>query len=173
MQAIAQALRRVESIVRRRPAAALHEDTAAHAIWQGDLRVVTGHAGGVRLATDMPPELGGAGAQVTPGWLMRAALAACAATRIAMSAAAEAIELTSLEVVASSRSDVRGLLGIGDEADAPVVAGPRDLQLRVRIAAAGVAPERLRALVEHAHRHSPVGCAIENAQPVALAIEIG
>jgi uncharacterized OsmC-like protein len=60
----------------------------------------------------MPSEVGGSGDQVTPGWLFRAGLASCAATRIAMAAAAEGIELATLEVRASSRSDTRGLLGM-------------------------------------------------------------
>ena len=52
-----------------------------------------------------------------------------------MAAAAEGIELAALEVRASSRSDARGLLGMAEADGAPVSAGPRDVQLHVRIAA--------------------------------------
>jgi uncharacterized OsmC-like protein len=109
---------------------------------------------------------------VTPGWLMRAGLAACTATRIAMSAAAEGIALEALEVTTASRSDVRGLLGITEADGAPVRPGPLDLEMAVRIAAPGVAAERLRALVEGARRTSPIASAIEAATPMALTIEV-
>jgi hypothetical protein len=75
-------------------------------------------------------------------------------------------------VVASSRSDLRGLLGIADSTGAPVGAGPSEIQLRVRISAAGVSPERLRLLVEESNRCSPVSAAAREAVPVALRIEV-
>jgi uncharacterized OsmC-like protein len=120
----------------------------------------------------MPTELGGTGDQVTPGCLMRAGLAACTATRIAMGAAAAGIELTRLELRASSRSDTRGLLGMAESDGSPVSAGPQDVQLHVTIAAHGVPAEKLRALVEESHRCSPVPCAIQEETPVGLHIEV-
>ena len=120
----------------------------------------------------MPGELGGTGDQVTPGWLMRAGLAACTATRIAMGAAAAGIELTMLELRATSRSDTRGLLGMSESDGSPVGAGPHDVQLYVTIAANGVPAERLRALVEESHRCSPVPCAIQEETPVGLHIVV-
>ena len=72
----------------------MHDDAPATARWRGGTRVVTSHANGIEIPTDMPGELGGSGDRVTPGWLFRAGLASCAATRIAMGAAAEGIELT-------------------------------------------------------------------------------
>lgn len=170
-QDIAEALHRVESVLRRRPETGLHDDAPATARWSGGTRVVASHANGTQLLTDMPGELGGSGDQVTPGWLFRAGLAACTTTRIAMAAAAEGIELRTLELQASSRSDTRGLLGMADEDGEAVGAGPSDVQLRVRISAHGVAPERLRALVEDSYRHSPVSCAVQGV-PVALHIEV-
>jgi uncharacterized OsmC-like protein len=120
----------------------------------------------------MPTEMGGTGDQVTPGWLLRASLAACTATRIAMNAAAAGIELTKLELRASSRSDTRGLLGMTEADGSPVGAGPQDVQLHVTIAAHGVPAEKLRALVEESHRCSPVPCAIQEETPVGLHIEV-
>jgi organic hydroperoxide reductase OsmC/OhrA len=120
----------------------------------------------------MPTELGGNGDEVTPGWLFRAGLASCLATRIAMNAAAEGIELTALDVLATSRSDLRGLLGMADSSNAPVGAGPSELQLRVRICAAGVPAERLRLLVENSNLCSPVSAATRDAVPVALRIDV-
>ena len=171
-QDIAAAMQRVEKVLRRRPEIGLHDDAPATARWESGTRVVASHANGTQMLTDMPGELGGSGDQVTPGWLFRAGLASCAATRIAMGAAAEGIELATLEVLASSRSDTRGLLGITDAEGEPVYAGPQDVQLHVRISARGVSPERLRTLVEDGCRCSPVPNALQNAVPVALRIDV-
>ena len=172
MQDIAAAMQRVESVLRRRPQAALHDDDPALARWQSGTRVVSSHAKGAQVLTDMPSEIGGSGDQVTPGWLFRAGLASCAATRIAMGAAAAGIELTVLEVRASSRSDTRGLLGMADDSGAPFCAGPSDVQLHIRIAAPGTPPAQLRALVEHSQRCAPISAAVQDAVPVALHIDV-
>lgn len=169
---IATALKRVQSVFQRRPEAGLSEDVPALSRWTGGMRVVTRHADGHELSTDMPVELGGSGDQVSPGWLMRAGLASCTATRIAMAAATEGIELDLLEVEAGSRSDARGLLGMSEADGRPVPAGPLDMRLRVRLSARGVAADRLRALVEASCRHSPVGDAIETALPIDLQIDV-
>jgi len=171
-QEIAAAMQRVESVLRRRPEVGLHEDAPATARWERGTRVVSSHANGAQLVTDMPTELGGGGDQVTPGWLFRAGLASCFATRIAMQAAAAEIELTMLEVVASSRSDTRGVFGMAEVSGEPVGAGPRDVQLFVKISAAGIAAERLQSLVEDCNSCSPVSAAVRDAVPVALRIEV-
>jgi organic hydroperoxide reductase OsmC/OhrA len=170
---IAAAVRRVESVLRRRPAIGIQDDAPATAQWQTGLRVVASDANGAQLVTDMPSELGGSGEHVTPGWLFRAGLASCLATRIAMGAATAGIELTLLEVLASSRSDARGLFGMADVSGEPVGAGPCDLQLLVRIAAPGVSAEKLQTLVEDGNRCSPISAAARNAVAVALRIEVG
>jgi len=169
---IAAAVQRVESVLKRRPAAGIHDDAPATARWQTGLRVVACHANGTQMFTDMPAELGGSGDQVTPGWLFRAGLASCFATRIAMEAAVAGIELTSLEVLASSRSDTRGMFGMADVSGEPVGAGPRDVQMLVKIAALGVSAEKLQNLVEDSNRHSPVSAALRDAVSVALRIEV-
>ncbi|MGO4392325.1 OsmC family protein [Variovorax sp. M-6] len=169
---IAAAWRRSESLLQRRPETGLHEDSTATARWEGGLRIAASHANGTQVLTDMPAELGGSGDRVTPGWLLRAGFASCTATRIAMAAAAEQIELQALEVSASSRSDLRGLLGMAHADGTRVDAGPRDVEMRVRIAARGVPEQRLRALVEESYRCSPMARALTNALPVALCIEI-
>jgi uncharacterized OsmC-like protein len=171
-QEIAVALQRVEAVLKRRPEMGLHDDAPATARWERGTRVVASHANGTQMTTDMPVELGGTGDKVTPGWLFRAGLASCAATSIALNAAAKGIELTTLEVRATSRSDARGLLGMADAAGTPVPAGPCDMQLHVRIAAAGVDPARLRALVEDGCRCSPIPNAVTSAVPVDLRIDV-
>jgi uncharacterized OsmC-like protein len=171
-QNIAQALQRVETVLRRRPEGGLHDDAPAVARWEGCTRMVVSHPTGQQVLTDMPAEMGGSGDQVSPGWLFRAGLASCTATRIAMAAAAQGIELLTLELRASSRSDTRGLLGLADVNGQAISAAPQDVQLHVRIAARGVTPQRLRALVEDSYRCSPVPCAVHDAVPVALVIEV-
>jgi len=172
-QDLAAALQRTERVLRRRPSAGLHDDVAGVARWDGGARVVASHANGQQIATDMPRELGGEGLEVTPGWLVRAGLATCSATSIAMAAAAEDIELDELEVRASSRSDVRGLFGMTDANGAPVYPGLTDVQIHVRITARGVAPERLRALAEKGGRNTPMLSSLQQAVPVAIKIEVG
>jgi organic hydroperoxide reductase OsmC/OhrA len=173
-QEVAAALQRAEAILQRRPGAGVHPEAPATARWEGGTRIVASHANGSRMATDMPTELGGAGndVDVTPGWLFRAGFASCAATCIAMGAAARGIELESLEVTASSRSDLRGLLGMTDADGTPVYAGPRDVELVVRVRAPGVDPDRLRELIEERYRCSPISSAVSSAMPVDLRIVV-
>ncbi len=169
---LAQALQRVQTVLERRPETGLHDDAPASVRWSGGTRMLASHANGTVVPTDMPAELGGTGDQVTPGWLFRAGLASCAATSITMAAAAQGIELTLLEVKASSRSDTRGLLGMVGADGQPVFAGPGDVSLAVRIAATGVAPERLRELVQAGVHCSPIPSAVRTTTPLGLNIEI-
>jgi uncharacterized OsmC-like protein len=172
-QDIAEAIERVRSVLLRRPQSGLHDDAPATSIWSGGTRVIARHDNGTEVASDMPGELGGSGDRVSPGWLLRAGFASCTATCIAMNAAVQGLELEALEVRATSRSDTRGLLGMADADGQPVPAGPGDMQMHVRISAPGVTAERLRALVEDSYRRSPIACAVENAVPVRLSIDVG
>jgi uncharacterized OsmC-like protein len=169
---ILEAVQRVRTVLTRHPERGVHADEPAIARWQQGLRVVSTHANGTQIATDQPAQVGGSGDQVTPGWLMRAALASCLATRIAMEAAAEGIVLTRLEVTAASTSDARGLFGMTTEVGQPITPGPRELRLTVRIGATGVAPDRLQAIIDECNRCSPVSAALANAVPVVLQTEI-
>jgi uncharacterized OsmC-like protein len=170
-QHITEALQRVHAVLQRRPETGLHEDGPATVRWSGGVRMVASHANGAQVPTDMPSELGGTGDQVTPGWLFRAGLASCAATSIVMSAAAEGMELTSLEVKATSRSDTRGLLGMRDAEGRPVRPGPCEVRLAVRIGVPGVAPELVRMMVEAALSRSPIPDALRSATPMGLQID--
>jgi hypothetical protein len=66
----------------------------------------------------------------------------------------------------------RGMLGLAGLDGEPVSAGPRDMQMLVRICAQGVSEQRLRALVEESYRRSPTARALEDRLPVALRIEV-
>ena len=157
----------------RRPNTGLHDVAPVSANWHGGTRVVASHENGTQVTTDMPGDLGGSGDRVSPGWLFRASLASCAATSIVLTAAMEEIELESLEVSVSSRSDTRGLLGIAEADGRLVPPGPNALQLQVRVSAPGVAPARLRAVVEEGCRRAPIPSAVVNAVPMALHIDVG
>ncbi len=166
-------MERAAALFRRRPDAGLHDDSPAAARWEGGLRVVAGHPSGTQVPSDMPVSLGGTGEHVTPGWLFRAGLASCSATCIVMVAATEGIELDALEVHAHSKSDARALVGVTDNDGSAVYAGPSDMRLSVRISARGVAPERLRALVEEGLRRSTIFNVLPNVTPAAVDIDVG
>jgi len=168
---IAAAVERVKDILRRRPQFGLHDDAPATSRWAGGLRVVSSHAIGTTVSTDLPTELGGTGDQVSPGWLFRAGIASCTATAIAMTAASDGITLTALEVTVSSRSDTRGLLGMTDLDGLDVFPGPGEMRLQVRIAASDATPDALRALVATSDRRSPIASAVRQAIPIDVHIE--
>jgi uncharacterized OsmC-like protein len=144
-------------------------DRPAVAVVEDGLRCRAEGGDGWTVVTDMPTPVGGGGAAPTPGWLIRAALASCAATTVAMRAAELDIELTRLEVTAESETDMRGLLDVGDD----VEPGPVGARLRVRLAADDVDEQRLEELVEWADNHSPVGDCVRRAVPVELEITMG
>ena len=172
MERIASSLERVAAALIRKPLAGLHDDSSAAARWAGGLRTVARSENGTEYATDMPAAIGGEDTAPTPGWLLRTALASCAVTRIAMEAAARGIVLDTLEARATSRSDLRGLMRVAAPDGSPVPAGPLAMDLHVRIGAAGVDAETLRALVAATPGCSPVTCALEQPLAVGLHVEV-
>lgn len=155
-----ESVARMRRVLQRCPEAGLHDDSPAVARWVDGMQVLTRQPGGAELASDMPREWGGAGASITPGWYLRAGLASCAATALLLVAAEEGIELSRLEVRATSRSDACGLLGLAGRDGRPVGAGPQQLRLEVFVEAAGWPLQRLHALVDVARRRSPVAAAL-------------
>lgn len=123
---------------------------------------------GAELISDMPKGIGGGATAPTPGWFLRAALANCDATMIAMRAAELGITLTTLEVTVSSTSDDRGLLQIDDT----ILAGPLNVQVHVKLGADDVPTEQLQALVAWTEKHSPVGDAISRATPLKVSVKV-
>lgn len=146
---------------------ARYTDSEATAVVDG-LRSRVEGPGGAVVVSDMPQGVGGSDSAPSPGWLLRAALASCDATVIAMRAAQEGITLDTLEVTADSESDDRGLLGM----DESVPAGPLTSRIHVKIGAAGVPEEKLREIVEWADHHSPVADAVRRAVPSAVEVEV-
>jgi len=172
LEPLAAALLRARTVLTRRPDMGLHQDSAATVRWQGGTRNVVSHDNGTRLETDMSTELGGSGDRVTPGWLFRAGVASCAVTTIAMRAAMEGVELTTLEARVESRSDTRGLLGMATTDGTPIEAAPRAMRLHVRIAASGATEAALRGLVDRACGCSPVPRALTGQTALDVAVEL-
>jgi len=174
MQVVADAMVRLERVLRRRPETGLSVDAPVRAFWSGPeapLGVVCRHPNGCEVCTDMPAELGGGGGQVTPGWLYRAGLASCATTSIALLAAAEGVALTTLQVEATSRTDARGLVALEDGDGRVVSPAPVDQRLAIAIGAHDTTPAQLCALVERALQRSPIPLAVQ-ANGLAVQVDI-
>ena len=148
------------------PQDAVSTDKPAVSVLESGLRCRADGPDGARVVTDMPVDIGGTGSAPSPGWLLRAALANCDATVIAMRAAQLGIILERLEVTVGSESDDRGLLGISDS----VPPGPLGVRVTVRIAAKGSSAEQLRELVQWAEQHSPVSDAVRRPVPVTTEV---
>lgn len=172
-ETILAAQQRLTHLVQQRPGVARVQETPAIAQWEGAGKTATRHPDGNVIHTDLPHELGGDGERVSPGWLLRAAMASCAVTRIAMLANETGVTLQKLEAEVGSVTDVHGLLGLSREDGQAVSPGPAHAHLQVRIAAAGMTEEQLRELVAEAIRLSPMVAAFRDAIPVQLDIDTG
>jgi uncharacterized OsmC-like protein len=168
MEPIRSAIEGASRHLAQHPEEAVAADAPATAVRLDGLRFRAEGPNG-EVITDMAEAVGGSASAPTPGWLLRAALASCDATIVAMEAAREGIDLTDLEVVVESDSDFRGLLGVGD----PVSAGPLGVRVRIRLAADGATDDQLREIVRRAESRSPVGDAIARAVPVTTEIVTG
>jgi uncharacterized OsmC-like protein len=165
---ISASIERASNHLTEHPEAATGSDSAATAVREGGLRFrVEGPWGS--LTSDMAESVGGGASAPTPGWLQRAALAACDATLVAMEAARDGIELTELEVTVESESDFRGVLGV----DPSVHAGPLSVRVAVRLAAANASEGQLREIVERAEARSPVRDALVREVPMTTEIATG
>ena len=168
-QQIRQSIEALASRFAANPQDAMCQDKPAVATLELGLRCKAVGPKGETLVTDMPGGVGGGNSAPTPGWFLRAALANCDATVIAMRAAQLGIELTTLEVTVGSQSDNRGLVSDTDS----VPAGPLSVHVRIRIGAEGVSAQVLHDIVRWAERHSPVADALRRAVPVTAEIVAG
>ena len=141
---------------------------AATAVLESGLKVRTTGPKDQMIISDMPLTMGGGESAPTPGWFMQAALAACYASGIAMKAAQESIELSTLEVSIDAESDARGFFGF----DETIEAGPVNVKTSVLIGAKGVEEEKLRDLVKQVYQYSWVGNAVRRSVPIETEVEI-
>lgn len=161
------ALERARRLFLEKPAAAKKPNAMATAVWRDGLRCEVAGPAGEKVSTDMPEPMGGGGAACNPGWLLRAGMASCTATAIAMRAAMAGIELRLLEVNVQSESDARGLVGIDG---VPTALG--GMRMSIRIGADGVDEATLRELATWGESTSPVSCTLRERPPVALEVSV-
>jgi uncharacterized OsmC-like protein len=118
--------------------------------------------------TDMPAAVGGAASAFPPGWLLRAGLASCTGSVIAMRAASLGVKLDTLEITVTSESDIRGMIGL----DQKISAGLRGLRTQVKIGAANASADQLREIVRWGEEHSPVASTLREAPGSRLEIDV-
>jgi uncharacterized OsmC-like protein len=163
---VREAIERVSAAFAADPAKARAKSAATARLAEGLRFEVTGPRE-QRVATDMPPPMGGKGSAPNPGWLLRAAVASCLGTVIAMRAAKLGVALSTLEVTVESESDNRALLGL----DESVAAGLGGWRTQVTIGGDAEA-QTLRDIAAWAEAHSPVGCTLRKAAPCTLEIAL-
>jgi uncharacterized OsmC-like protein len=165
MDSIRNAIETASGHLEEHPEAAVATDAAATAVCEEGLRFrVDGPNGNV--ISDMSKSVGGGATAPTPGWLLRAALASCDATLVAMEAARDNVELTDLTVTVESESDFRGVLGV----DGSVHPGPLAVRVRIELTAPDAIEDQLREIVQRAELRSPVRDAV--ARAVSMTTEI-
>jgi uncharacterized OsmC-like protein len=168
VESIRSAIETASAHLTEHPEAAAATDAAATAVREEGLCFrVEGPAGDV--ISDMSKTVGGGTTAPTPAWLMRAALASCDATLVAMEAARDGVELTDLTVTVDSESDFRGVLGVDDS----VLPGPLAVRVRIQVAAGNATKDQLREIVQRAESRSPVRDALERAVPMTTEIVTG
>jgi uncharacterized OsmC-like protein len=161
--AIRDAVANASAYLSAHPDEARYRDAPARARLVSGLRTEVVGSAGERLETDMPTGIGGTAGQPSPGWYLRAAIASCVATLIAVRAASLGVRVDHLEVAVDSESDDRGILGL----DPTIPAGP--LSTRVEVALeAGADAKALDELVAWAVEHCPVSDAVARAVPIEV-----
>jgi uncharacterized OsmC-like protein len=148
------------------PDEARYTDSLATARVVAGLQVRVEGANGEILETDMPAGVGGGGSSPSPGWFLRASVAACVASLATMRAAQLGWTGFSCAVDVDSESDDRGILGL----DASVPGGPLSMRIALRVAADGIGLELLEELAVWAVEHCPVSDAVRRAIPVHVEV---
>ena len=142
-------------------------DVPATAIIEDGLRCRIEAPDGSAIYTDMPKSIGGSATANSPGWHLRAALASCDATMIALRAARLGLQLDSIEVRVEATSDGRGMF-----LDDGVLPGSPEMRLYFKIAAPDVSQEAIEDLVHWVEQHSPVGSDVSRAVDLHSEIEM-
>ena len=127
-------------------------DICATAVVEDGLRCRIQSPDGKFVYTDMPESVGGTATSNSPGWLLRAAIASCDATLLAMRAARKGIDLDSIKVTVDAMSDGRGMFL--DEGISP---GSSEIRVLFDIRARNVPREEIQELVNWVTAHAPVG----------------
>lgn len=168
-KAIRDALEGAGSYLAAHPEEARYTDSAAIARVEDGLRVAVEGPNGERLVTDMPAAVGGAGTAPSPGWFLRAAVAACAASLATMRAAQLGLTGFRCDVEVDSESDDRGILGL----DASTPAGPLSMRIGFRMDAEGAGLDQLEEVAVWAVAHCPVSDAVRRGVPLHIEVTGG
>jgi uncharacterized OsmC-like protein len=167
--AIRTAIQGASAYLTDHPDEARYTDSLATARVDDALHVVVVGPGGERLETDMPGAVGGTGQLPSPGWYLRAAVAACAASLALMRAAQLGLDGFHCEVDVDSESDDRGILGL----DASTPAGPLSVRIGFRMTAVDAGLDRLEEIAVWAVEHCPVADAVRRGVPVHIEVTAG
>ena len=159
--AIRAAIEGAGAYLSEHPDEARYTDSVARASVESGLRVIVDGPAGERLETDMPAAVGGAGSAPSPGWYLRAAVAACVTSLATMRAAQLGWAGFDCRVEVDSESDDRGILGL----DTSVPGGPLSMRISCQMTAEGIGLEKLEELAVWAVEHCPVSDAVRRAVP--------
>ncbi len=165
-ESIRIALERAGSYLAEHPNEARYTDSGATARVVDGLRIAVEGPAGELLETDMPASVGGGASHPSPGWFLRAAVAACTASLATMRAAQLGMTGFSVEVDVDAESDDRGILGL----DPSVPGGPLSMRIGFRLAADGIGLDGLEEIAVWAVEHCPVSDAIRRAVPVHIEV---
>jgi uncharacterized OsmC-like protein len=164
---IGKAVESVEQYLQAQPDPGPRADVPAIATIEEGLKCRIEAPDGTAIYTDMPKSIGGGASANSPSWHLRAALASCDATLLAMRAARLGMKLNSIEVRVEATSDGRGMF-----LDDDVLPGSPEMHLYFKIAATDVSQEAVEALVHWVEQHSPVGSDVSRAVDLRSEIEI-
>lgn len=162
--AIRTALEGASAYLTEHPDEARYTDSLATARVEDGLRIRVDGPNDESLLTDMPGAVGGGGAAPSPGWFLRAAVAACVTSLAVMRAAQLGIEGFTCEVEVDSQSDDRGILGL----DSSVPGGP--LSMRIGFRMSGARSKLLGEVADWAVEHCPVSDAVRRSVPVTVEL---
>lgn len=164
--AVRTAIEAASAYLTEHPDEARYTDSVARARVVEGLRVRVEGPDGEVLVTDMPPAVGGAGSAPSPGWFLRAAVAACVTSLATMRAAQLGWTGFDCEVEVDSESDDRGILGL----ETSVPGGPLSMRVHLKMAAEGQGLDRLEELAVWAVDHCPVSDAVRRGVPVHIEV---
>ena len=162
--AIRTAIEGASTFLTEHPDEARYTDSLATAQVTDGLRIRVDGPNGESLETDMPNAVGGGSSAPSPGWFLRAAVAACVTSLAVMRAAQLGIEGFTCQVEVDSESDDRGILGL----EPSVPAGPLSMRIGFRLSAE--TSERLEEVANWAVEHCPVSDAVRRAVPVTVEL---
>jgi uncharacterized OsmC-like protein len=164
---IGKAVAAVEQLLQSQPEPGPQPDLPATATIEDGLRCRIESPDGKAIYTDMPDSVGGGASANSPGWHLRAALASCDATLLAMRAARLGLKLDGIQVRVEASSDGRGMF-----LDEDISAGSTGMRLVFTIRAGAVSAAEIEKLVQWVEVHSPVATDITRAVELSSDLEI-